>query len=182
MNKQSIIKAGQISIEVKKYAKSFIKKDMPLLEIVEKVEDKIIELGGKPAFPTNTSINDVSAHYTPSHDDETLAQGLLKVDLGVHVDGWIADTAFSLDLENDEENKKLIEASKEALNNAIELIKNSFVERGADNKTGSAEAVGRTADKGSLTTNQIGKTIQETIADLIEHHIPEIKKKYFIIS
>lgn len=145
MNNQSIIKAGEIASEVKKYARTIIKKDMPLLEIVEKIENKIIEIGGKPAFPTNTGMNDVAAHYTPSHDDKTLAQGLLKVDLGVHVDGWIADTAFSLDLENDEENKKLIEASKEALNNAIKLIKNKF---GAE---------------GGLTTNEIGKTIQETI-------------------
>jgi len=149
MNKQSIIKAGQIAIEVKKYARSFIKKDIPLLKIVDKIESKIIELGGKPAFPTNTSINEVAAHYTPSHDDETKAHGLLKIDLGVHVDGWIADTAFSLDLENNEENQKLIEASKEGLNNAIKLIKNSF----------GAEA----GDAAALTTNQIGKTIQETI-------------------
>ncbi len=136
MNKQSILKAGQISQEVKKYAKSFIKKDTPLLEIAEKIEDKIIELGGKPAFPTNTSINEVAAHYTPSHDDETKAHGLLKIDLGVHIDGWIADTAFSLDLENSEENKKLIEASKSALDNAIKLIKNSLGEN-ANNKNGS---------------------------------------------
>jgi len=145
MNKQSIIKAGKIAIEVKKFARSFIKKDVPLLEIAEKIEDKIIGLGGKPAFPTNLSINDISAHYTPPHDDETKASGLLKIDLGVHVDGWIADTAFSLDLGHDEENKKLIKASQDALNNAIELIKNKF---GAE---------------GGLTTNQIGKTIQETI-------------------
>jgi len=162
MNKQSILKAGQISQEVKKYAKSFIKKDTPLLEIAEKIEDKIIELGGKPAFPTNTSINEVAAHYTPSHDDETKAHGLLKIDLGVHIDGWIADTAFSLDLENSEENKKLIEASKSALDNAIKLIKNSLGEN-ANNKNGSVEVAGMVADKGSLMTNQIGKIIQETI-------------------
>jgi len=160
MNKQSILKAGEIAIEVKKYAKSFIKKDMLLLEIADKIESKIIELGGKPAFPTNTSINEVAAHYTPSHDDETKAHGLLKIDLGVHVDGWIADTAFSLDLENNEENKKLIIASQEALNNAIELIKNSFVKSGADNKN---LLRGGGGVDGGLTTNQIGKTIQETI-------------------
>ncbi|MCK5624378.1 type II methionyl aminopeptidase [Candidatus Pacearchaeota archaeon] len=149
MKKQSIIKAGEIAIEVKKYAKSFIKKDMLLLEIADKIESKIIELGGKPAFPTNTSINEVAAHYAPSHDDETKAHGLLKIDLGVHIDGYIADTAFSLDLENNEENKKLIIASQEALNNAIKLIKNNFEGGGG-------------AD-GSLTTNQIGKIVQETI-------------------
>jgi len=139
MNKESIIKAGEIAIEVKKYARSFIKKDMLLLEIAEKIESKIIELGGKLAFPTNTSINEVAAHYTPSHDDETKAHGLLKIDLGVHVDGWIADTAFSLDLENNEENQKLIETAKAALEKAQQTIK-----------------------VGALT-NEIGKVIQETI-------------------
>jgi len=139
MNKQSILKAGQISIEVKKYARSFVKKGTPLLEIAEKIESKIIELGGKLAFPTNTSINEVAAHYTPSYNDETKAHGLIKIDLGVHVDGWIADTAFSLDLEDNEENQKLIEASQEALKNAQKTIK-----------------IG-------VLTNQIGKVIQETI-------------------
>ena len=99
MNKEQIIKAGKIAQEVKAYAKSIIKKDMLLLEIANKIEDKIFELGGEPAFPTNLSINEIAAHYTPSHDDETKASGLLKVDLGVQINGWIADTAFSIDLE-----------------------------------------------------------------------------------
>ena len=139
MNKEKIIKAGEIAIEVKKYARSFIKKDIPLLEIADKIEAKIIELGGKPAFPTNTSINEIAAHYTPSHDDETKAHGLLKVDLGVQVEGWLSDTAFSLDLENNEENKKLIEIAKTALENAQKTIKEG------------------------ISTNEIGKIVQETI-------------------
>ena len=74
-------------------------------------------------FPVNLSINDISAHYTPSHDDETKASGLLKVDIGVHIDGFIADTAFSLDLENSDLNKKLIEVSEKALQEAIKIAK-----------------------------------------------------------
>ena len=100
-----------------------IKPEIPLLEIAEKIEGKIIELGGKLAFPVNLSIDNIAAHYTPYHDDKTLAQGLLKIDLGVQIDGWIADTAFSIDLENSGENKKLIEASEKALKNAIEIFK-----------------------------------------------------------
>jgi len=121
-NKEDILKAGKISIEVKKYARSFIKKDMKLLDIAEKIEAKIVELGGEVAFPTNLSIDEIAAHYTPSHDDENVARGLLKVDLGVHVDGWVSDTAFSLDLENNEENKKLIEAAEVGLSNALEKV------------------------------------------------------------
>ena len=139
MDKLKVLEAGKIASQVKEYAKSIIKKDIPLLEIAEKIEDKIIELGGKPAFPTNLSINEIAAHFTPSYNDEITAHGLLKIDLGVHIDGWLSDTAFSLDLENNEENKKLIEASEKALENAIKTSKKN------------------------ISTNEIGKTIQETI-------------------
>ena len=116
-------KSGKIATEVVKYARSIVKKGVPLLEIADKIEEKIIQLGGKPAFPTNLSINDIAAHYTPNHDDKTLASGLIKVDLGVHVNGHVVDTAFSVDLENSSENKKLIEASEKALAGAIKTIK-----------------------------------------------------------
>lgn len=139
MNEDKIIKAGKIASEVKKYARSIIKKDTPLIEIAEKIESKISELGGKSAFPVNLSINNIAAHYTPDHDDKTLAHGLLKVDFGVQVDGWVADNAFSLDLENDEENKKLIKASEEALEKALKIMKKE------------------------ISTDEIGKIIQETI-------------------
>lgn len=123
MNTEKILKAGKIASEVKKYARTIVKKNVSLLEIAEKIEKKIFDLGGKPAFPINLSINNIAAHYTPSYDDKTLAQGLIKVDLGVHIDGWIADTAFSIDLENSQENKKLIEASEKALEQAQKIIK-----------------------------------------------------------
>ncbi len=119
METQNIIQAGKIAKETKEYAKKLIKHNMPLLEIAEKIENKIIELGGKPAFPVNLSINEIAAHYTPNYDDKTLATGLLKIDLGVHINGWTADTAFSIDLENSEENKKLILTAEKALENAI---------------------------------------------------------------
>jgi methionyl aminopeptidase len=125
INKEKVLKAGKIASEVKAFAKTIIKKDASLLEIAEKIESKIEELGGKPAFPTNLSINDIAAHYTPSHNDENVAHGLIKIDLGVHIDGWAADTAFSLDLENSEENKKLIQAAEEALANATKDLKSS---------------------------------------------------------
>ncbi len=126
MNKEEIEnykKAGQIASEVKKYAREIIKPGMPLLEIAEKIEAKIFELGGKLAFPVNLAIDEIAAHSTPSSDDKTLASGLLKVDIGVHVKGSIADTAFSLDLTKDKKYGKLIEASELALENAIKKIR-----------------------------------------------------------
>tara|TARA_Y100000310_G_scaffold107162_2_gene105624 strand:- start:23550 stop:24428 length:879 start_codon:yes stop_codon:yes gene_type:complete len=125
MNREKIIQAGKIMSEVRGYARSFIKKDMPLIEIADKIEEKMVELGAKPAFPTCLSINEFAAHYVPGYDDKTLAEGILKIDMGAHIDGWIADTAFSIDLENNEENKKIIKASEDALENAIKTIKES---------------------------------------------------------
>ena len=83
------------------------------------IDDKINHLGAKPAFPVNLSINEVAAHYTPSYGDEGVAHGLIKVDIGISVDGYIADTAFSVDLENDPTNKKLIEAAEDAVSVSV---------------------------------------------------------------
>jgi methionyl aminopeptidase len=123
MDKEKILKAGSIVSKVREYARTIVKNGIPLLELAEKIESKILELGGKAAFPVNLSINEIAAHYTPSQDDLTLAHGLIKVDFGVHIDGWTADNSFSVDLENSEENKKLIRASEEALKKAIEITK-----------------------------------------------------------
>ena len=144
MEKQEIQdykKAGEVSIEVRKYAKELIKPGMPLLEIAQKIHKKIEELGAKPAFPVNLSIDDVAAHYHPFLGDETKATGLLKIDVGVHVNGFIADTAFSMDLTEDKRYKKMIEANEKALDNALKLL-----------------------DK-NPTYNEIGKIIQSTIED-----------------
>ncbi|HIJ13583.1 TPA: type II methionyl aminopeptidase [Candidatus Woesearchaeota archaeon] len=116
-------KAGKIASQTVKYARNFIKRDMFLLNIAEEIEDKIIQLGGSPAFPINLSINEVAAHSTPAYNDSAKAHGLLKIDIGVHINGYIADTAFSLDLDNLEENKKLINAAEAALLSAVELVK-----------------------------------------------------------
>ena len=139
MEKSKILKAGEIARQVKEYAKSIIKTNMSLLEIAEKIESEIIKLGGKPAFPVNLSINEIAAHYTPSYNDETVSHGLLKIDIGVQVDGFVADIAFSVDLENSKENKKLIEASERALSNAIQKFRLG------------------------ISLGEIGKTIQQTI-------------------
>ncbi len=120
---QNYKEAGEISKKVKEYARKIIKPGVLLKDVAEKIENKIIELGGKPAFPVNLSINEIAAHYTPSSNDENTAKGLLKIDLGVHIKGYISDTAFSLDLENSEQNKDLIKASKLAIEKVEKNLK-----------------------------------------------------------
>ena len=120
---EALIKAGEIARQVKKEVVDLIKPGAKLYDIAEFVERRIVELGGKPAFPCNLSINEIAAHYTPYRGDESvLKEGdYLKVDLGVHVDGYVADTAltFRVGMEEDE----LMEAAKQALEDAIATVR-----------------------------------------------------------
>ncbi len=120
---EALIKAGEITRKVKEEVARMIKPGAKLYDIAEFVERRIVELGGKPAFPCNLSVNEQAAHYTPYRGDETvLKEGdYLKVDLGAHVDGYIADTAvtFRVGMGEDE----LMGAAKEALENAIATIR-----------------------------------------------------------
>lgn len=113
--------AGRILDKVLKEAKRSIKDGDSLLEIAERLEGVILKEGGKPAFPCNLSIDNQAAHYTPGPGDQSRARGVLKVDCGVHVDGYIGDAAITLDLSG--EHGKLVEAAEEALQNAISVIK-----------------------------------------------------------
>lgn len=122
---EKIKKAGKIAQEVVAYAKEIVKPGVELFEVASKIDEKIEELGGKPAFPVNLSVNEIAAHSTPKPGDTDVARGLLKVDIGVHVDGYVADTAFSVNLDSGDEsevNKKLIGAAEEALEHALHTL------------------------------------------------------------
>ena len=90
-----------------------------LLDIAQSIEKLIKEEGAVPAFPVNLSINEEAAHFTSKWKDETELKktDLLKIDIGVAVDGYICDGAFSVNLDNTY--AKQIEANELALKNAI---------------------------------------------------------------
>ena len=115
-------KAGKIAAEALDYGCNLVKPGASLLEVTIKVEDKIEKLGGKCAFPAQFSINDIAAHYTASVEDKTVFKkgDLVKVDIGVHVNGAIGDNARTVDLGD---NKRIVDASLEALNEAIKMVK-----------------------------------------------------------
>ncbi|MBU2576351.1 MAG: type II methionyl aminopeptidase [Nanoarchaeota archaeon] len=119
---ESYIKAGEIAKEVKKLVKAMVEPGTKLIDIAEAVDAMIEKLGGEPAFPVNLSLNEIAAHYTPTKNDETVAEGILKIDIGVAVDGFIADTAFSVDLTSDGEHKDMIELNEKILENITEII------------------------------------------------------------
>lgn len=116
-------KAQSISNSAAIYAKPMVKEGEKILGIAEKVEAKILQLGGKIAFPLNISINDVAAHYTPDMGDDIVLKlgDVVKIDLGVHVDGCIWDKAFSVCV--GQNSHPLIDASEKALAEAFKVIK-----------------------------------------------------------
>lgn len=116
-------KAKSISDSVVLYAKPLIKEGVSILDLTEKVEAKIVELGGGIAFPLNISINENAAHYTADiGDTKVLKAGeLVKLDIGVHVDGYIWDRAFTICI--GEDSHPLIKASEDGLKAALKTIK-----------------------------------------------------------
>lgn len=116
-------KAGEIASEVSKATSRIIKPGRKILDVCEEIEGMILQLGGKLAFPCNIGINEVTAHFTPSKETQDVIpdNSIVKIDLGVHVNGFIADTAITISLDPMYESLKL--ASEEALDVAIRNIK-----------------------------------------------------------
>jgi len=115
--------AGRIAAEVRSEMRSYVKEGMPIIDVCEKAENLIRKKGGKPAFPCNISINEIAAHYTsPPNDKRTIPKGaVVKIDIGVHMDGYVADTATTVSF-NPRYNE-LVKTAEEALQKGIEFLK-----------------------------------------------------------
>ena len=134
--------SGKILRESREEIRNFVREDMPIIQVCEKAEGLIREKGGKPAFPCNVSINEVAAHYTsPPNDDQRIPEkAVVKVDMGVHVDGYVTDTACTVCF--NPEHKSMQTAAEHALAAAIENI------------------------HGDMATSQIGVIIEKNIKNL----------------
>ena len=134
------IKAGEILQEVVSKAVELIKPGEKLLHVAEFVEKGITERGALPAFPCNISINSDAAHFTPKKGDNREFQNgdVVKLDVGAHIDGYIADMAVTVDLGD---NSDLVDAAKEALKAAIETV------------------------RAGVSTTKIGEAIENTIKE-----------------
>jgi methionyl aminopeptidase len=113
--------AGRIASAAREMGQRLIVAGARVRDVCTAVEDEIRRRGGELAFPTQCSRNDVAAHDCPSPEDETTyATGdLAKLDLGVHIDGWVVDTAVTADVGGTAGNRALVEAAEEALRAAI---------------------------------------------------------------
>jgi methionyl aminopeptidase len=117
-------KSGRLAAEALEYGSGLIKEGALLLDVADKIEDFIRSKGGKPAFPVNIAIDSVAAHFSPFHDSkDVFAKGeLAKLDVGVHFDGYIGDTARTVEV-GTKNQSQLIKASEEALEAVIEMMK-----------------------------------------------------------
>ncbi len=142
MEKETIekyIEAGKIAKKAIELSKKIVKPGASILETAQKIESEITQNNGQIAFPTNISINDLAAHDTAfPNDTRTFKEDdIIKIDIGVHIDGYIADTATTISFNNNKAD--MLKASREALQNALKIT------------------------RPGTNIGDIGKTIQETI-------------------
>ena len=159
-------KGSEIHRQVRQWAQNWIKPGMTLTEIAEGIEDSVRALTGHQGlengdaqiagmgFPTGLSINHCAAHYTPNAGNKMVLnyEDVMKVDFGVHINGRIVDSAFTLTFDPVYDN--LVNACKEATNAGIK-------EAGID-----------------VRMSDIGAAIQE----VMESHEVEIKGQTFPVK
>ena len=136
---ENYVNAGKIASMVRENARKKNHIGRTLFEICESIENEIISLGGNPAFPVNVSLNEIAAHYTAEPNDQIKVKDsdVLKIDLGVHIDGYIADTAVTVSYNPKYEH--LVDIAELTLSEAIKVA------------------------KFNTKSSEIGKTIENTI-------------------
>ncbi|WNY28944.1 Methionine aminopeptidase 1, mitochondrial [Methanimicrococcus stummii] len=133
--------AGVVHQQIMKEARDKIKIGMNVYEYARFIDERILELADGSAFPVNISFNADAAHDTPLlNDTRVFGEDVVKIDVGVHIDGYIADGAMTIDLSG--KHGDLVKASEEALKAAIDTV------------------------KAGATTQQIGGAVEDTITGL----------------
>ncbi len=137
---EKYMKAGAIAAEARDKGSAQIKPGVSFLDIVSTVEEIIEKRGAAPSFPVNISVNEIAAHFSPLKDDTHVFKtgDVVKLDVGTHIDGYIADTAVTTEVGSNEY-ASLISASEEALQKVIAHM------------------------KPGVSLNEIGKMVQQTI-------------------
>lgn len=117
----SFVKAGHIAAEALAHGQKMVKIGASLREVCDAVEQKIKALGGEIAFPAQTSLNHVAAHNCPAPEDDTLYKegDVVKLDVGAHINGYVADNACTVNLGSHDD---LVKASRDAVNAAIRIL------------------------------------------------------------
>ena len=139
--RKDFLKAGKLVAQGLALGKKRIKPGANIKEVCLEIEQHLIDGGAKLAFPAQVSINEVAAHWCPEPKGErNFEEGqLVKLDIGAHINGRIADSAISIDLSKDQKHAKLIQAAEDARDAALKIA------------------------KPGTTLGEIGKAIQDTI-------------------
>ncbi|KAL7920733.1 peptidase M24, structural domain-containing protein [Trichoderma austrokoningii] len=123
--------AAETHRQVRQWAQKSIKPGQSLTEIANGIEDSVRRLLGHDGltegdsiiagmgFPTGLNIDEIAAHFSPNANDKTVLQqnNVLKVDIGVHVNGRIVDSAFTMAFDHKYDN--LLAAVKDATNTGV---------------------------------------------------------------
>ncbi|MFW6141555.1 MAG: type II methionyl aminopeptidase [Candidatus Saliniplasma sp.] len=117
-------RAGLIARKALETGKKSVGVGKSYLSVVDTVEKVIDRYGARPAFPVNISVNEVGAHYTPFLGDGKIFKkgDIVKIDVGVHLDGYIADNALTVEV-GTKRHEDLIKAAEEGLDFAIKSIR-----------------------------------------------------------
>ncbi|KAA0004296.1 MAG: type II methionyl aminopeptidase [Thermoplasmata archaeon] len=116
-------KAGRVLGKALSAGAKMVREGVRYIEVAEKIEG-IISKEARLSFPVNISVNEVAAHYTPSLNDHLKFKrgDVVKLDAGSHVDGYIGDSALTVEVGSNE-NEHIIRAAEEALHEAIEIVR-----------------------------------------------------------
>src|SRR5580700_11344153 len=120
--KQNFIRAGLIAKQVRAFGQSLIQPGASYQDVITQIQKKITELGARAAFPPQIALDAVAAHFLPQPGyDITFSKEMVKLDIGVCVDGAIGDCAVTIDLSG--KHQVLIDAAEAALLGAEQIIK-----------------------------------------------------------
>lgn len=123
--------AAETHRQVRQWAQNWIKPGMGLTEIANGIEDSVRALVGHSGleegdainagmgFPTGLNLNDIAAHFSPNAGNKSVfgQDDVMKIDIGVHVNGRIVDSAFTMAFEPKYD--PLLEAVKAATNTGV---------------------------------------------------------------
>lgn len=123
--------AGAVARRTLNHISESMEAGMTWHSVIENSERYIRRHGGNPAFPCTLSVNNIAAHFTTDHtltppegiEEMILQKGdLVKLDIGVHVKGAIADNAITVEIGNGGNHTDQIRAAKEARDASIEKM------------------------------------------------------------
>ncbi|KAH7009633.1 peptidase M24, structural domain-containing protein [Ilyonectria destructans] len=123
--------AAETHRQVRQWAQKNIKPGQTLTEIANGIEDSVRRLVGHDGlsegdaivagmgFPTGLNLDEIAAHFSPNAGNKTVLQqnNVMKVDIGVHVNGRIVDSAFTMAFDPTYDN--LLAAVKDATNTGV---------------------------------------------------------------